>query len=157
MARRQRKIKRPEVFPDPVYGSVLVSKFINKLMYDGRKAQAEDVFYGALDFLKEKAEDKPFDVFVKALENVSPDVEVRSRRVGGASYQIPVEVRDERKKSLAMRWLIASSRDRKERGMIARLGSELLDAYKSNGNAVKKKIDTHKMAEANKAFAHLRW
>lgn len=157
MARRKRKIKRPEVLPDPIYGSVLVSQFINKLMYDGKKTQAEDIFYGALESIKDKAEDTPFDVFMKAIENVSPDVEVRSRRVGGASYQIPVEVREERKTSLATRWIINSSRDRKERGMIARLAGEFLDAYKSNGNAFKKKIDTHKMAEANRAFAHLRW
>ncbi len=157
MARRKRKIKRPEVLPDPVYSSVLVSQFINKLMYDGKKTQAEDIFYGALESLKDKAEDTPFDVFMKAIENVSPDVEVRSRRVGGASYQIPVEVREERKKSLATRWIINSSRDRKERGMVSRLAGEFLDAYKSNGNAFKKKLDTHKMAEANRAFAHLRW
>ncbi|HCL56615.1 MAG TPA: 30S ribosomal protein S7 [Spirochaetia bacterium] len=157
MARRKRKLKRPKVLPDPVYGSIALAKFINRVMYDGKKSVAEGVVYGAMDSIKEKTGENPFDVFMKALENVSPEVEVRSRRVGGANYQIPVEVREERKTSLAFRWIVAAARDRKERGMDQRLAFEIVDAYKNTGSSVKKKIDTHKMAEANKAFAHLRW
>lgn len=157
MARRKRKLKRPQVLPDPIYGSTLVSKFINRLMLDGKKTKAEAIFYTALDLIKEKMGQDPFEVFQKAISNISPEMEVRSRRVGGASYQIPVEVREERKQTLIFRWLVSISRDRKERGMENKLAGEIMDAFNNAGNCVKKKIDTHKMAEANRAFAHLRW
>jgi small subunit ribosomal protein S7 len=157
MARRQRKIKRPEILPDPVYGSVLVSKFINRMMLDGKKTKAEKIFYDAMDVIKEKTGEEPYAVFEKAVQNIMPDLEVRSRRVGGASYQVPVEVREERKQTLALRWLVTITRQRKERGMVERLANEIIDAYKEAGNTVKKKVETHKMAEANRAFAHLKW
>ena len=157
MARRKRVLKRPEILPDPVYKSVMISKFINRLMWDGRKTVAERMFYKAMDVIKEKTGKEPLEVFNKAIENVQPDVEVRSRRVGGASYQVPVEVREERKKTLAIRWLVSLSRARKERGFHVRLASELMEAANEAGNAFKRKIDTHKMADANRAFAHLKW
>ena len=157
MARRKRKIKRPEILPDPVYGSQLVSKMINRLMWSGNKARAEKIFYDMMGILKEKAEGEAFEVLNKAIENASPEIEVRARRVGGATYQVPVEVRAERKQSLALRWIVTMARDRKERGMENKLASEILEAFRNAGNAVKKKIEVHKMAEANRAFAHLRW
>ncbi len=157
MARRKRKLKRPQVVADPVYNSVKVAKFINGVMLDGKKTKAEKIFYDAMKIVKDKIGEDPHAVFEKAISNVAPEMEVRSRRVGGASYQIPVEVREERRQTLAFRWLIANARARKERGMTARLAGELMDAYNEAGNSVKKKIDTHKMADANRAFAHLRW
>jgi len=141
MARRKRKLKRPQVLPDPIYGSTLVSKFINRLMLDGKKTKAEAIFYTALDLIKEKMGQDPFEVFQKAISNISPEMEVRSRRVGGASYQIPVEVREERKQTLIFRWLVSISRDRKERGMENKLAGEIMDAFNNAGNCVKKKID----------------
>jgi len=154
---RKGPISKREVLPDPLYGSVLVSRFMNRLMVQGKKSVAEKVFYRCMDILGEKTSDQPLDAFEKALANVRPHVEVKSRRVGGATYQVPVEVRPERQVSLAIRWLIIYSRNRGEKGMINRLSSELLDAYHGRGGAVKKREDTHKMAEANKAFAHYRW
>ncbi|HPQ48714.1 MAG TPA: 30S ribosomal protein S7 [Spirochaetota bacterium] len=156
MARRKRVLKRPKVLADPIYGSVLVSKIVNKVMYDGKKSVAEKVVYNVMDYIREKIGD-PLDVLNKAIENVAPEVEVRSRRVGGANYQVPVEVRQERRVSLAIRWIVEMARDRKEKGIMLRLANEIIDAYNKTGNAYKKKIDTHKMAEANRAFAHLRW
>jgi small subunit ribosomal protein S7 len=126
-------------------------------MYSGEKDKAEKVFYAAMNVIKEKTNENPFDVFSKAIENVSPEIEVRSRRVGGATYQVPVEVRQERKVSLAIRWIVINSRERKEKGYVEKLSAELIEAFKNTGNAVKKKIETHKMAEANRAFAHLKW
>lgn len=157
MARRKRKIKRPEVLPDPVYGSQLISKMINRIMQDGNKSRAEKIFYDMMGILKDKGEGEPLDVLNKAIENAAPEIEVRARRVGGATYQVPVEVRAERKQSLSLRWIVTMARDRKERGMENKLASEILDAFKNTGNAVKKKTEVHKMAEANRAFAHLRW
>ena len=156
MSRKGKAIVRP-VLNDSVYNSELISRFVNKMMYQGKKSKAEGVVYGALDKIKEKTGENPLEVFQKALENVKPDIEVRSRRIGGATYQVPVEVRPERQLSLAIRWLLAYSRDRHEKGMANKLANELLDAYKNTGSSVKKKVDTHKMAEANKAFAHFRW
>lgn len=157
MARRQRKVKRPQILPDSVYGSVLVAKFINRLMLDGQKTKAEKIFYSAMDIVKEKSGQDAFEVFTKAVENSSPEIEVRSRRVGGASYQVPVEVREVRRQTLALRWLVDMTRKRKERGMENRLAGELLDAFNETGATFKKKQEVHKMAEANRAFAHLKW
>ncbi|WP_027179180.1 30S ribosomal protein S7 [Maridesulfovibrio bastinii] len=148
--------KRP-VLPDPVYGSQLATKFMNRLMYSGKKSTSEAIFYEALEFLAEKTQEDPIKAFEKAVENVKPQVEVKSRRVGGATYQVPVEVRPERQTSLAIRWVINYARTRGEKGMVARLSGELLDAFNKRGGAVKKKEDTHRMADANKAFAHYRW
>jgi len=156
MARR-RVAKKREVLPDPVYGEVLVTKFINSLMYDGEKSVAEGIFYKSMELIKEKTGEDGIEVFKKAIENIKPLLEVKSRRVGGATYQVPVEVRADRRQALAIRWLISASRNRKEKGMTEKLTAEILDAYSSKGTAVKKREDTHKMAEANKAFAHFRW
>lgn len=156
MSRKGKAIVRP-IIKDSVYNSELISRFVNKMMYQGKKSKAEGVIYGALDKIKEKTGENPIDVFLKALDNVKPDIEVRSRRIGGATYQVPVEVRPERQLSLAIRWVLGYARDRGEKGMANKLANELLDAYKNTGSSVKKKIDTHKMAEANKAFAHFRW
>jgi small subunit ribosomal protein S7 len=156
MSRKARVIKKNVVL-DPVYNNVLVSRFINKMMFDGKRSVSEKIFYGAMDILKEKTGENPVDVFMKALDNVKPDVEVRSRRIGGATYQVPVEVRAERQISLAIRWLISYSRSRGEKSMSGKLAGEMLDAFRETGTSVKKKVDTHKMAEANKAFAHFRW
>jgi len=156
MARR-RVAKKREVLPDPVYGDTLVTKFINSLMYDGKKSVAERVFYQTLDVIKERTGKEGIEVFRQAVENVKPSLEVKSRRVGGATYQVPIEVRAGRKQALSIRWLIAASRSKKERTMIERLSGELMDAADSKGIAFKKKEDTHKMAEANRAFAHFRW
>lgn len=156
MARR-RVAKKREVLPDPVYGEVVVTKFINSLMYDGKKSVAEKIFYDAMEIIKAKSGEEGITVFKKAIENVKPLLEVKSRRVGGANYQVPVEVRADRKQALAIRWIISAARNRKEKGMTERLAAELLDAYANKGAAVKKREDTHKMAEANKAFAHFRW
>ena len=156
MARRA-AAKRRDVPPDPVYGDVVVQKFINSLMKEGKKSKAEKIFYGALEVIARKTKDDPLLVFKRALENVKPKLEVKSRRVGGATYQVPIEVRPERQQSLAIRWIIQAARNRSEKGMINKLAAELIDAFNGHGAAVKKRDDTHRMAEANKAFAHYRW
>jgi small subunit ribosomal protein S7 len=154
---RRRIAEKREVLPDPLFNSQLVTKFINSLMWDGKRAVSEGIMYGALDQIRNKIQDDPLKVFKKAVENVRPKVEVRSRRVGGATYQVPVEVSQHRGTSLSIRWLINYSRGRGEKTMRDRLAGELLDASTGKGNAIKKREDTHKMAEANKAFAHYRW
>ena len=154
--RRRRAPKRP-VMPDPVYNSEVVTKFINKVMWDGKKTLAERIVYGAIEKLNEKGEEKGIDVFFKAIENVKPLLEVRSRRVGDATYQVPMEVRPERQQTLAIRWIVDAARNRNERTMVERLANELWDAANERGAAFKKREDTHRMAEANKAFAHYRW
>ena len=156
MSRRKKSIKRT-ILADARYDSQTVSKFINVLMYQGKKATAEKIFYGAMDLVETRTSQSGVTVFKQALTNLKPVVEVKSRRVGGATYQVPVEVRPERRTALAMRWLITYSRERGERTMAERLANEILDAANNRGAAVKKKEDTHKMAEANKAFAHYRW
>jgi small subunit ribosomal protein S7 len=156
MSRRHRAEKR-EVLPDAKYGDRVLTKFMNNLMYDGKKSIAEGIVYGAMDKVEAKLKKAPIEVFHEALENIKPSVEVRSRRVGGATYQIPVEVRPERREALAIRWLITASRGRNESTMEERLAAELMDAANTRGTAVKKREDTHKMAEANKAFSHYRW
>ena len=159
MSRRTQVPKRI-ILPDPKYGSELLAKFMNMIMNDGKKSVAERIIYGALDRISEKesrAEDKALEVLKQALENVKPVVEVKSRRVGGATYQIPIEVRPIRRQTLAMRWLIDAARKRSEKSMAHRLAHELMDAAENRGTAVKKKEDTHRMAEANKAFSHYRW
>ena len=156
MSRRRVAAKRV-INPDPQYRSLMLSKFINLLMLDGKKSVAEKIVYDALETIGQKGADDPLEVMTTALENVKPRVEVKSRRVGGSTYQVPVEVRPERRAALAMRWLIDSARKRSERTMAARLAGEVLDASESRGTAVKKREDTHRMAEANKAFSHYRW
>ena len=156
MSRRHAAEKR-EVLPDAKFGDRVVTKFMNNLMLDGKKSVAERIVYGAFDRVEDKLKKAPVEVFHEALDNVKPSVEVRSRRVGGATYQVPVEVRPERREALAIRWLITASRSRNENTMEERLAGELLDAVNSRGAAVKKREDTHKMAEANKAFSHYRW
>ncbi len=145
------------VLPDPSYNSTVVSKFIARMMYDGKKSTARRIVYDAFDVMKEKTGENPLDVFLKALENVKPMVEVKSRRVGGSTYQVPVEIRESRREALAMRWIITAARGRSGRAMNKALSEELLDAFNNTGTAFKKKEDTHRMAEANKAFAHYRW
>jgi small subunit ribosomal protein S7 len=154
---RRRVVAQREVDPDAIYNSVLVTKFVNSIMKQGKKTVAEGIFYGAMDLIKQKANDDPLKVFKKAVENVKPMLEVKTRRVGGANYQVPVEVSRTRQQSLAIRWLIDYSRDRNEKSMKERLANELMDAANNRGGAMKKKEDTHRMAEANKAFAHYRW
>ena len=154
---RRREVPKRDVLPDPKFGSIQVTKFVNMIMKGGKKSVAETILYKALDRIGEKATGEPMDVLDKALENVSPMVEVKSRRVGGATYQVPVEVRTNRRVALAMRWLIEASRKRGEKSMQLKLAGELMDAAENRGNAVKKREDTHRMAEANKAFAHFRW
>ena len=156
MSRRHRAEKR-DVIPDPKYGDIVVSKFMNSLMEDGKKSVAENIVYGAFERMQSRAKSDPIQMFHSALENVMPAVEVRSRRVGGATYQVPVEVRPERRQALAIRWLITAARSRNENTMEERLSGELLDAANNRGTAVKKREDTHKMAEANRAFSHYRW
>ena len=156
MSRRHRAEKR-EINPDPKFGDLVLSKFMNAVMLDGKKSKAEAIVYGALDQVEEKAKSEPLPMFHQALENVAPQVEVRSRRVGGATYQVPVDVRTERRQALAIRWLISAARKRNETTMIERLSGELMDAANNRGSAVKKREDTHKMAEANRAFSHYRW
>jgi len=156
MSRRHSAEKR-EVLPDPKFGDIVVTKFMNSLMYDGKKSAAETIVYGAFDRVQSKTGQDPIRVFHDALSNVRPAIEVRSRRVGGATYQVPVEVRSERSQALAIRWLIASARKRSEHTMTERLSGELMDAVNNRGTAVKKREDTHRMAEANKAFSHYRW
>ena len=156
MPRRRRPQKRV-ILPDPKFKDLIVAKFINGLLYDGKKSVAEKLFYASMDIVENKFKKSPIEVFKKAMENVAPLLEVKSRRVGGATYQVPIEVRDNRKQALAIRWLIRYSRLRNEKTMAERLASEFMNAYKNEGASVKKKEDTHKMAEANKAFAHFRW
>jgi small subunit ribosomal protein S7 len=156
MSRRRRPEKR-EILPDPKFGDQILSKFMNNLMYDGKKSAAESIVYGALETVEARAKADPIQLFHDALGNVAPQIEVRSRRVGGATYQVPVEVRPERAQALAIRWLISAARARSEKTMSARLSGELMDASQNRGNAVKKREDTHRMAEANRAFSHYRW
>jgi small subunit ribosomal protein S7 len=154
---RKGHIAKRKTEADPVYSSDLVTKFVNSLMWSGKKSTAEGIFYQALDKLQQKGGDEPLKLFVKAVENCKPLLEVKSRRVGGANYQVPVEVNPDRRTSLAIRWLISYSRNRGEKGMVDKLSNELLDAANNRGAAIKKKEDVHRMAEANKAFAHYRW
>lgn len=154
---RKGSVPRREILPDPLYNSRLAARFINRLMYDGKKGAAEKIFYKALEVLAEKTGEEPLKAFEKAIENVKPHLEVKARRVGGATYQVPMEVRPDRQVSLSLRWLINYARLRGEKGMEGKLSAELLDAFNNRGGAVKKKEDTHRMAEANKAFAHYRW
>lgn len=154
---RRRKAPVREVLGDPIYNNKVVTKFINKMMYDGKKSVSEKIIYAAFDKIEEKSGEKGIEVFEKALEKVKPLVEVRSRRVGGATYQVPVEVRPARQQSLSIRWILEATRKRNERTMVERLANELMDAVNDRGVAFKKREDVHKMAEANKAFAHYRW
>ena len=156
MARRRRPEKR-EILPDPRFGDVVLSKFMNLVMYEGKKSVAESIVYSALEAIEAKARKEPLTVFHDALANVRPGIEVRSRRVGGATYQVPVEVRPERSQALAIRWLIGAARKRSEHTMAQRLSGELMDAANNRGTAVKKREDSHRMAEANRAFSHYRW
>jgi len=156
MARRRRPEKRI-ILPDPVYGDEVLTKFMNSVMLDGKKSVAEGIVYTAFETVEQRAKRDPIGVFHDALNNIKPGIEVRSRRVGGATYQVPVEVRPERAQALAIRWLITSARNRSENTMSARLSGELMDAANNRGNAVKKREDTHRMAEANRAFSHYRW
>lgn len=156
MSRRRVAAKR-EIIPDPRFGSVMLTKFMNMIMESGKKSIAEGIVYGALEVISNKGHDVPLDVLTKALENIQPRVEVKSRRVGGATYQVPVEVRPSRRSALAMRWMIDASRKRNERTMAGKLAGELMDAYDNKGAAAKKREDTHRMAEANKAFSHYRF
>lgn len=156
MSRRHAAEKR-EVLPDPKFGDIIITKFMNALMYAGRKSVAEGILYGAFDRIKSKSGQDPIKIFHEALDKVRPQIEVRSRRVGGATYQVPVEVRNDRSQALAIRWIIGTARGRNEHTMTERLSSELMDAANNRGAAVKKREDTHRMAEANKAFSHYRW
>ena len=156
MSRRHSAEKR-EIIPDPKFQDVVVAKFMNSIMRAGKKSVAEQIVYGAFDIIETKTKGEPLPVFKQALDNVAPSVEVRSRRVGGATYQVPVEVRAERRQALAIRWLINAARGRNDKTMVERLSAELLDASNNRGSAVKKREDTHKMAEANRAFSHYRW
>ncbi|CEM60957.1 30S ribosomal protein S7 [Treponema phagedenis] len=156
MGRKKKSINRP-VAPDTRYNSVVLSKFISRMMLDGKKSTTTHILYACFDNIKEKTGEEPLEVFTKALENVKPLVEVKSRRVGGATYQVPIEIRESRREALGMRWLIAAARKRSGHGMPERLAAEIIDAYNNTGTAFKKKEDTHRMAEANKAFAHYRW
>ncbi|NLJ56268.1 MAG: 30S ribosomal protein S7 [Firmicutes bacterium] len=154
---RKGPVPKREIAADPVYNNTLISKFINKLMYDGKKGTAQSIFYQAMDIIKEKTGKEPLEVFETAMRNASPVLEVKARRVGGATYQVPVEVNAHRKIILAIRWLTGNARSRGEKTMAQRLAGELMDAANNAGNTIKKKEDTHKMAESNKAFAHYRW
>ena len=154
---RRREVPKRHIIPDPKYKDKLVSKFTNTIMFSGKKATAEGILYGAFTVIQERFKEEPLEIFRKALDNVKPKLEVKSRRVGGATYQVPVEVRPERRVALAMRWIVQYARERGEKTMRERLAAEFVDASAGRGNAVKKRDDTHKMAEANKAFAHYRW
>ena len=154
---RKGYIAKREVLPDPMYNSIIVTKLINNIMLDGKKGVAQSIVYGAFDIISEKTGKEPVEVFTAAMENIMPVLEVKARRVGGATYQVPIEVRPDRRQTLGLRWLTVYSRQRNERTMREKLASEIMDAANNMGNAVKKKEDTHKMAEANKAFAHYRW
>ena len=154
---RRGNVPKREILPDPMYNSVLVTKLVNSIMLDGKKGVAQKVVYGAFDIIKEKTGNEPLDVFTQAMENIMPSLEVKARRVGGATYQVPMEVRPARRQTLGLRWLTNYSRARGERTMAERLAGEIVDAANNTGSAVKKREDTHKMAESNKAFAHFRW
>ena len=154
---RRGNVPKREILPDPIYNSVLVTKLVNSIMLDGKKGVAQKVVYGAFDIIKEKTDKDPLDVFTTALENIMPSLEVKARRVGGATYQVPIEVRPERRQTLGLRWLTNYARSRSEKTMKERLAGEIMDAANNLGSAVKKREDTHKMAESNKAFAHYRW
>jgi small subunit ribosomal protein S7 len=154
---RKGNVPKREVLPDPLYNSTLVSKFVNCIMWDGKKSTAENIFYRSLGIIQKKTSDDPVKIFKKAVENVKPVLEVKTRRVGGANYQVPVEVNPNRRISLSIRWLVTYSRARKEKSMEEKLAMELIDAANNRGSAIKKREDVHKMAEANKAFAHYRW
>jgi small subunit ribosomal protein S7 len=154
---RRREVPKREILPDPVYNSPLVAKFVNTLMWGGKKSVAEGILYKALDKIKAKSEEDPLKVFKKAVDNVQPKVEVKSKRVGGANYQVPVEVNASRRTALAMRWIVSYARSRGEKTMVDKLAAELMEAASGKGNALKKREDVHRMAEANKAFAHYRW
>ncbi|ODR98610.1 30S ribosomal protein S7 [Methyloceanibacter methanicus] len=156
MSRRHKADKR-EIIPDPKFGDQVLTKFMNSIMLDGKKSAAERIVYGALDQMEDKVKQNPIELFHQALQNVMPAIEVRSRRVGGATYQVPVEVRVDRRQALAIRWIISAARGRNENTMVERLSGELLDAVNNRGSAVKKREDTHRMAEANRAFSHYRW
>jgi small subunit ribosomal protein S7 len=156
MSRRHRADKR-EIIPDPKFGDMVLTKFMNSIMKEGKKSAAERIVYGALDQMESKVKQNPIELFHQALQNVMPALEVRSRRVGGATYQVPVEVRVDRRQALAIRWIISAARGRNENTMVERLSGELLDAVNNRGTAVKKREDTHRMAEANRAFSHYRW
>jgi small subunit ribosomal protein S7 len=154
---RRREVSKRETLPDPKYGNKMVARFINNLLRRGKKSSAERIFYGAIDVIAERTKDDPIKTFEKALEQVRPAVEVKSRRVGGSTYQVPVEIRPDRRAALSIRWLINYAQHRGEKGMVAKLAAELMDASQGRGASVKKREDTHRMAEANKAFAHYRW
>ena len=154
---RRREVSKREILPDPKFGNTQITKFVNMIMQSGKKSTAESIMYNALDTIGERSKDDSLEVLDRALENVSPMVEVKSRRVGGATYQVPVEVRADRRTTLAMRWIIDAARKRGEKSMKLKLAGELMDAAENRGSAVKKREDTHRMAEANKAFAHFRW
>jgi small subunit ribosomal protein S7 len=154
---RRRRPEQREILPDPVYNSTLAEKFINSMMWDGKKQTAQRIFYGAMDMIRDRSGDDPLKIFKKAVENAKPLLEVKTRRVGGANYQVPVEVPQNRRTSLALRWIIGNARSRPEKGMSEKLANELNDAANMRGGAIKKKDDVHRMAEANKAFAHYRW
>ena len=154
---RRGNVPKREILPDPMYNSVLVTKLVNSIMLDGKKGVAQKIVYGAFDIVKEKTDKEPLEVFTTAMDNIMPSLEVKARRVGGATYQVPMEVRPDRQISLSIRWLINYARSRGEKSMASKLAAELLDAFNNRGGAVKKKEDTHRMAEANKAFAHYRW
>ena len=156
MSRRRKAVKRP-IMPDPKYKDLIISKFTSCIMFDGKKSTAEKIVYGALDFIKEKTKSDPLTLFHEALNNVKPWLEVRSRRVGGATYQVPMEVRPKRAQTLAMKWIVDSALKRNEKTMRERVANEIFDAFNNKGNAVKKREETHKMAEANRAFSHFRW
>jgi small subunit ribosomal protein S7 len=154
---RRREVPKRKIVPDPKYHDRIVAKFVNNIMHRGKKSTAEHIFYGAMDVIEQRTKDDPLKTFKKALDNVKPVLEVKARRVGGATYQVPVEIRPQRRAALGMRWLIVYSRDRGEKTMMERLAAEIVDAANNRGAAIKKREDTHKMAEANKAFAHYRW
>ena len=154
---RRGNVPKREILPDPLYGSIMVTRLVNGIMIDGKKVVAQQVVYGAFDIVKAKLGKDPSEVFIEALNNIMPALEVKARRVGGATYQVPMEVREERRQTLGLRWLVSYARKRGEKTMRERLAGELMDAVNNNGSAVKKREDTHKMAEANKAFAHYRW
>ena len=154
---RRAGVPKRDVLPDPVYGSKVITKLVNQVMYDGARGTAQGIVYGAFNIIEQKMSLNPMDVFTKALENIMPVLEVKARRVGGSTYQVPLEIRPDRRQTLGIRWLVLFARKRGEKTMDARLAGEIMDAYNNTGNAVKKKEDTHRMAEANKAFAHYRW
>ena len=154
---RKGHVPKREVMPDPVYNDVVITKLINNIMLDGKKGVAQNIVYGALDYVAEKTSEDPLEVFNRAMNNVMPVLEVKARRLGGATYQVPIEVRPERRETLGLRWLVTYTRNRGEKTMVERLAKEILDASNGMGSSVKKREDTHKMAEANKAFAHYRW